>query len=85
MEVLIVGLGGVGSKGFVGGPIRQLTVGLGKVVILVRDNSRIALIGGENEDVGVGAERAECGIEPRPAICHPHSVPSDPFPEMLVC
>ena len=37
MEVLIVGFGGVGSKGFVGGPIRQLTVGLGKVVILVQD------------------------------------------------
>ena len=25
------------------------------------------------------------GIEPRPASCHPHSVPPDPFPEMLVC
>ena len=60
MKVLIVGLGGVGSKVFVGGPIRQLTVGLGKVVILVQGDSRIALIGGENEDVGVGAERAEC-------------------------
>ena len=59
MEVLIVGLGGVGSKRFVGGPIRQLTVGLGKVVILVQDDSRVALIGGEDEDVGVGAERAE--------------------------
>ena len=41
VEVLIVGLGGFGSKGFVGGPIRQLTVGLGKVVILVLDDSRI--------------------------------------------
>ena len=48
------------SEGFVGGPIRQLTVGLGKVVILVQDDSRFALIGGESEDVGVGAERAEC-------------------------
>ena len=28
VEVLIVGLGGVGSKGFVGGPIRQLTIGI---------------------------------------------------------
>ena len=60
MEVLIVGLGGVGSKGLVGGPIRQLTVGLGKVIILVHDDSHVALIGGENEDVGVGAERAKC-------------------------
>ena len=46
--------------GFVGGPIRQLTFGFDKVVILVQDDSHIALIGGENEDVGVGAERAEC-------------------------
>ena len=59
MEVLIVGVGGVGSKGLVGGPIRQLTVGLGKVMILVQDDSCIALIGGENEDVGIGAERAK--------------------------
>ena len=60
VEVLIVGLGGVGNKGFVGGPIRQLTVGLGKVVILVQDDSCIVLISGENEDVGFGAERVEC-------------------------
>ena len=60
VEVLIVGLGGVGSKGLIGGPIRQLTVGLSKEIILVQDDSRIALIGGENEDVGVGAERAKC-------------------------
>ena len=44
---------------FVGGPIRQLTVGLNKVVILVQEDSRNAHIGGENEDVGVGAERVE--------------------------
>ena len=60
MKVLVVGLGGVGSKGFVGGPIRQLMVGLGKIVILVQDSSHIALIGGENENVGAGVERAEC-------------------------
>ena len=60
VEVLIVGLGGVGSKGLVDGPIRQLMVGLGKVVILVKDDSSVAFIGGENDDVGVGAERAEC-------------------------
>ena len=60
VEVLIVGLGGVGSKGLVGGPIRQLMVGLGKVIILVQDDSHVALIGGENEDVGIGAERAKC-------------------------
>ena len=42
--------------GLVGGLIRQLTVSLGKVIILVQDNSRIALITGENDDVGVGAE-----------------------------
>ena len=59
VEVLIVGLGVVGSKGLVGGSIRQLTVGLGKVIILVQDDSRIALIGGENEDE-IGAERAKC-------------------------
>ena len=51
---------GLEARGFVGGPIRQLMVSLGNVVILVQDDSRIALIGGENEDVGVGAERAEC-------------------------
>ena len=62
MEVLIVGLGGVGRNGFVGGTIRQLTVDLGKVVILVQDDSRIALIVGENEDIGVGAEGAECSF-----------------------
>ena len=60
VEILIVGLGGVESKGLVGGPIRQLTVGLGKVIILVLDDSRVTLIGGENEDGGVGAERAKC-------------------------
>ena len=54
VEVLIVGVGGVGSK-----PIRELTVGLGKVIILVQDDSHVALIGGENEDVGVGVERAK--------------------------
>ena len=60
VEVLIVGLGGVGSKGLVGGPVRQLTVGLSKVIILVQDDSHIAPIGGENENVGVGVERAKC-------------------------
>ena len=60
MEVLIVGLGVVGSKGLVGGPIRQLTVSLGKVIILVQDDSHVALIGGEKEDVGIGAERTKC-------------------------
>ena len=60
VEDLIVGLGGVESKGLVGGPIRQLTVSLSKVIILVQDDSHVALIGGENNDVGVGAERAKC-------------------------
>ena len=60
MEVLIVGLGGVGSKGLIGGPIRQLTIGLGKVIILVQEDGHAALIGGENKGVGVGAERAKC-------------------------
>ena len=55
VEVLIAELGGVGSKGLVGGPIRQL----GKVIIPVQDDNRVALISGENEDV-VGAERAKC-------------------------
>ena len=58
LEVLNVGLAWVGSKDLVGGPIRQLTVGLSKVII-VQDESRVALISGENEDV-VGAERAKC-------------------------
>ena len=60
MEVLIVGLGGVGSKGLIGGLIGQLTVGLSKVIILVQDNNRVALIGGESKDVGVSAERTKC-------------------------
>ena len=44
VEVLVVGLGGVGSKGFVGGPIRQLTASLSKAVILVQDNHGDALM-----------------------------------------
>ena len=60
VEALIVGLGGDGSKGLIAGPIRQLTLGLGKVIILVQDDSRVALIGRENKDVWVGAERAKC-------------------------
>ena len=35
-------------------------VSLGKVIIPVQDNSCVALIGWENEDVGVGEERAKC-------------------------
>ena len=53
MEVLIVGLGGVGSKRFEGGPIRQLTVGLGKVVILVQDDNHVALIVGRMRMLGL--------------------------------
>ena len=60
VDVLIVGLGGVGSKGLIGGLIRQLTVSLGKVIIFVQDDSHVALIGGENKDVGVGADRVKC-------------------------
>ena len=51
--VLIVGLGGVGRW-------TDQTVGLSKVIILVQDKSRVALIGGENGDVGIGTERAKC-------------------------
>ena len=47
VEVLIVGIGGVG-------PIRQLMVGL------VQNDSCVVLIGRENEDVEVGTERTEC-------------------------
>ena len=36
-------------------------VGLGKVIILVQDDSCVALIGGENEDLGVG-EKTEVQI-----------------------
>ena len=60
VEVFIVGLGGVGSKGLIAGLITQLTVSLGKVIIVVQDDSCVVLIGWENEDVGVGAERAKC-------------------------
>ena len=35
LEVLIVGLGGVGSKGLICGSIRQLTVDFSKVIFLV--------------------------------------------------
>ena len=44
----------------IGRMIRQLMVGLGKVIILVQYDSRVALIGGENKNVGFGAERAKC-------------------------
>ena len=57
---LIVGLGGVGFKGMICEPIRQLTVGLGKVIILVQEDSYVSLIGRENKDVGVGVERSKC-------------------------
>ena len=40
----------------IGGPIRQLMVSLGKVLILVQDDSPVALISGENKDIGDGAE-----------------------------
>ena len=48
--------------GLVGGLIIQLTVSLDKVMILVLDDSRVALICGENDDVGVGAEKAKVQI-----------------------
>ena len=35
-------------------------VGLSKVIILVQDDSRVALISGENKDVGVSAEGVKC-------------------------
>ena len=31
-----------------------------KVIIIVKENHCAVLVGGENEDVGVGEERAEC-------------------------
>ena len=43
----------------VSGWIGKLTVRLGKVIILVEDDSSVALIGRENKDVGVVAEGAE--------------------------
>ena len=43
----------------VSGWIGKLTVRLGKVIILVEDNSSVALIGRENKDVGVVGEGAE--------------------------
>ena len=57
---MTVGLRGVRCKGLIGGPMRLLTVSLNKVIITVQDDSRVALIGGENKDVGVGVERAKC-------------------------
>ena len=47
------------GQGLVGGPIRQLTLSLGKIVSLVQDDCGVALIGGEDEDAGVGAKGAE--------------------------
>ena len=35
-------------------------ISLSKVIIPVQNNSRVAIIGWENEDVGVGAERVKC-------------------------
>ena len=49
VEDLIVGLGGVRSKRLIGGLIRKLTISLCK------DDRRVALIVGENKNVGVGA------------------------------
>ena len=52
-EVLIVGFSRNRCKGLICAPIRQLMVSLGKVIILVQDDSHVAHIGRENEDVGV--------------------------------
>ena len=59
VEVLVVGLSRVGGKELVSGWIGKLTVRLGKVIILVEDDSGVALVGRENKDVGVVTEGAE--------------------------
>ena len=43
----------------IGGSIRQLKVSLGNLIILVQDDSHVALIGRENNDVGDGVARAK--------------------------
>ena len=48
------------GQGLVGGPIRQLTLSLSKIVSLVQDDRGVAVIGGEDEDGGVGAKGAKC-------------------------
>ena len=57
--VLVMGWSRFGGKGLISGPIRQLLVGLGKVIILVKGNHSVALISWKNNDVGVSAEGAE--------------------------
>ena len=45
MEVLVIGLGRVGCKELICRLIRQLTVTLGKVIIPVQNDYRVALVG----------------------------------------
>ena len=56
VEVLVVGLSGVGSYELVSRWIGKLTVCLRKIIILVEDDRSVVLIGRENNDVGVVAE-----------------------------
>ena len=58
VEVLVVGLIGVGCQELVSGWIGKLMVRLRKVIILVEDDHSVALIGRENKDVRVVAEGA---------------------------
>ena len=58
-EGLVVGIGRIVREKAVSGSIRQLSVHLSKIVILVEDQSGTALVCREDRDVGIGPEGAE--------------------------
>ena len=58
-ENLVVGLGRVIREKGLSGSIRQLSVSLSKIIILVEDHSGTALVCQEDQDVGIGPEGAE--------------------------
>ena len=58
-ESLVVGLGRVVREKAVCGIIRQWSVSLSKIIILVEDHSGTALVCREDKDVGIGPEGAK--------------------------
>ena len=58
-EFLIVGFSRNVREKAVSGSIRQLSICLSKIVILVEDHSGTALISWEDQDVGIGPEEME--------------------------
>ena len=58
-KVLVVGISRVVREKPVSGSIRQLSVSLTKIIILVEEHSGTALVCWKDQDVGVGPEGVE--------------------------